>query len=49
MIKNFLECTSIILVLNYMNQKILIMKRPNFFSCNHSHKKRNDSLEGSLD
>ena len=49
MIKNFLECTSIILVLNYMNQKILIMKLPNFFSCNHSHKKRNDSLEGSLD
>ena len=31
MIKNFFECTSVILVINYMNQNIFVMKRPNFF------------------
>ena len=37
MVKNFLECTSIILVINYMNQKIFVMKRLNFFSCNKTN------------
>ena len=37
MIKNFFEGTSIILVINYMNQKIFVMKRLNFFSCSKTN------------